>query len=190
MNIFFLHPDPRICAMMHCDKHVVKMIVEATQLLYICHYLLGSPLHPTAYKSTHRKHPCALWLTQSIENYLWTIQLAWALADEYRFRYGQHKMHKCEIHLVWLENHIPIGIPHVKMTMPAMAMKDHYKCSSNAMISYRNYYLVSKHLERGFVKYTGRPWPDFLLQKATQETDCNVDCNQTESTHKSELHTN
>lgn len=30
MNIFYLDPDPRICAEMHVDKHVVKMIIEYT----------------------------------------------------------------------------------------------------------------------------------------------------------------
>ena len=28
MNIFYLHNDPKICAELHVDKHVVKMIVE------------------------------------------------------------------------------------------------------------------------------------------------------------------
>jgi len=33
MNIFHLHKDPRICAEYHCDKHVVKMILETGQML-------------------------------------------------------------------------------------------------------------------------------------------------------------
>lgn len=28
MNIFVLDLDPKTCAAYHCDKHVVKMIVE------------------------------------------------------------------------------------------------------------------------------------------------------------------
>ena len=28
MNIFYLHEDPQVSAKMHCDKHVVKMIIE------------------------------------------------------------------------------------------------------------------------------------------------------------------
>ena len=28
MNIFYLHENPKRCAEMHCDKHVVKMILE------------------------------------------------------------------------------------------------------------------------------------------------------------------
>lgn len=161
MNIFFLHPNARKCAQMHCDKHVVKMIVEATQLLYTCHYLVGSPVPPTGYKKTHCKHPCSLWLTESIENYLWLVSLAWELADEYRFRYGATKMHKCEIHLVWLESNIP-NLPHIKMTAPRLAMMNHYKKGETSMDCYRYYYRVSKFQERGIVKYTGRKFPDFL----------------------------
>lgn len=161
MNIFFLHRDPKKCAMWHCDKHVVKMIIEACQLLYASHYLTGSPVPSTGYKKTHVKHPCATWLLESIENYLWLVSLAWELADEYRYRYGQHKMHRCEIHLVWLESHIP-PLPIVPMTPPKLAMKEEFRCSSDPIIAYRYYYRVSKDQQRGIVKYTGRPRPFFL----------------------------
>ena len=33
MNIFYLHNDTKVCAELHVDKHVVKMIVEYAQLL-------------------------------------------------------------------------------------------------------------------------------------------------------------
>lgn len=162
MNIFYLHPNPRKCAQMHCDKHVVKMIVEATQLLYTCHYLVGSIVPSTGYKKTHPKHPCSIWLTESIENYLWTIAFAWELAEEYRHRYGLHKLHTCEIHLVWLERNIPSQLPIVKMTPPRLAMKPEYKVGCTSMDCYRYYYIVSKDRERKIVKYTNRKRPDFL----------------------------
>lgn len=34
MNIFILHKNTRKCALMHCDKHVVKMILESALMLY------------------------------------------------------------------------------------------------------------------------------------------------------------
>jgi len=44
MNIFFLHRDPVRAAQMHCDKHVVKMIVETGQLLGTAYrYYEGTP---------------------------------------------------------------------------------------------------------------------------------------------------
>ena len=40
MNIFYLNKDPKICAEQHCDKHVVKMIVEYAQLLSTAHRVI------------------------------------------------------------------------------------------------------------------------------------------------------
>jgi hypothetical protein len=45
MNIFYLDPDPTICAQWHVDKHVVKMILEYAQLLSTAHRILdGVPV--------------------------------------------------------------------------------------------------------------------------------------------------
>jgi len=44
LNLFYLDRDPQLCAQMHCDKHVVKMILEYAQLLSTAHRLLdGKP---------------------------------------------------------------------------------------------------------------------------------------------------
>ena len=40
MNIFYLHDDPVNLQKMHCDKHVVKMIIEYAQLLSTAHRML------------------------------------------------------------------------------------------------------------------------------------------------------
>jgi hypothetical protein len=38
MNIFYLDKDPKIAAQFHCDKHVVKMIIETAQMLSTAHW--------------------------------------------------------------------------------------------------------------------------------------------------------
>jgi hypothetical protein len=38
MNIFYLHPDPYEAAAYHYDKHKVKMILEAAQMLCTAHH--------------------------------------------------------------------------------------------------------------------------------------------------------
>ena len=44
MNIFYLDKDPKVCAEMHLDKHVVKMIIEYAQLMSTAHRVLdGQP---------------------------------------------------------------------------------------------------------------------------------------------------
>ena len=57
MNIFFLDEDPRICAQAHCDKHVIKMILEYAQMMSTAHRELAPPsnLMKSMYKITHKK---------------------------------------------------------------------------------------------------------------------------------------
>ena len=40
MNIFYLDTNPALCAEYHCDKHVLKMIIEYAQLLSTAHRIL------------------------------------------------------------------------------------------------------------------------------------------------------
>ena len=44
MNIFYLHENPEICAEYHCDKHVVKMILETAQMLSTAHRIIDGEL--------------------------------------------------------------------------------------------------------------------------------------------------
>lgn len=160
MNIFFLHWNPRIAAQYHCDKHVVKMIIETAQLLYSVHWTLNSPLPVNAYKLAHKNHPCSIWVRQSLTNYFWLCTLGWWLCKEYQYRYGEHKTHKTEEHILWLIHNAP-ELPNIGLTFPALAMPDQYK-TDNPIRAYRKFYIGSKLKERGIVKYTWREPPSFL----------------------------
>ena len=80
MNIFYLDPDPKTCAQMHCDKHVTKMIIEYSQLMSTAHrvidgeeyidnssgrkikrWKLSDIREDVLYKATHINHPSAIW---------------------------------------------------------------------------------------------------------------------------------
>lgn len=139
MNIFFLHWDPRICAMMHVDKHVVKMILESTQMLCTAHHVTESKYIPP-YKMTHKNHPCNVWLRESQSNYRYLVALGIELCKEYTYRYG--KIHKCQAYIEELEKNIP-NIPEKGFTKPAQAMPDMYK-SNDSVESYRSYYFFDK----------------------------------------------
>jgi hypothetical protein len=163
MNIFFLSLNPKEAARLHCDKHVVKMILETAQLLYSSHWMLNPEgLRENAYKIAHKNHPCAIWVRTSLSNYMWLASLGWWLCKEYKHRYGEDKIHKTEQHIIWLLNNPPKGILCYGFTMPALAMPDEYK-KDDVVESYRLYYIESKLKKRGIVKYTKREWPDFLL---------------------------
>lgn len=161
MNIFVLSLCPRIAARLHCDKHVVKMILETAQLLYTAHHVVGTRELPEgAYKKTHANHPCAIWVRESRANYLWLAELGWWLCKEYQYRYGESKTHKTERHIEWLKTHVP-ELADVPQTPFRQAMPDEYKCP-DAVQAYQTFYVESKMKARGIVKYTRRDRPEFL----------------------------
>ena len=101
MNIFYLHEDPQVSAKMHCDKHVVKMIIEYAQMLSTAHRMLDGKVvkkpsvsgktmvkhydlyegmddleaEMTYYRAVHFNHPCSVWTRESNENYLHLYRL-------------------------------------------------------------------------------------------------------------------
>ena len=142
MNIFFLHRSARICARLHCDKHVVKMILEYAQLLSGAWHVLDhnhSFFEPT-YKLTHKNHPCAKWVRSSVGNYKWLCKLGLSLCKEYTFRYG--KVHKSEEIILNLSEHM-IPINEHNFTEPPQAMPDLYK-DKDAVFAYHKYYMAEK----------------------------------------------
>ena len=157
MNIFVLDLDPKICAKYHCDKHVVKMILETAQMLYSVHWVVGTP--PSfAYKLAHKNHPCSVWARTSLDNYIWLCKLGKFLCDEYSIRYCQ--IHKTSEHINWLSNNLP-NIPSNGITKWALAMPDIYK-NDDVVKSYREFYIRSKCIERRIVKYKLKT-PEFLV---------------------------
>jgi hypothetical protein len=78
MNIFVLSLDPREAAEYHCDKHVVKMILETAQLLYCSHWMLESRwiCLPLPIRKLTLIIPCSIWIRESIENYQMALR-AW-----------------------------------------------------------------------------------------------------------------
>ena len=68
MNIFILDKDPKTAAEYHCDKHVIKMILETAQMLCTAHWETGSQ---APYRATHKNHPCTKWTRLNTSNYKW-----------------------------------------------------------------------------------------------------------------------
>jgi len=152
MNIFYLDKNQSKCAKMHCDKHVVKMILETAQILCTCHWLNGSK---APYKATHKKHPCVLWACKSRKNYLWLCKLGLELCKEYTYRYG--KIHKSQKVIEWCYMNVP-RLKENKFSSPYQAMPEKYK-HKNSTKAYRNYYLGEKLY---FAKWTKRKKPTWV----------------------------
>ena len=155
MNIFFLDFDVKKCAEYHCDKHVVKMILETAQLLCSSHHVTGGTAQ---YKLSHKNHPCSIWVRESLSNYLYLCELGLALGEEYTYRYG--KKHKSVEVIEWCLSNRP-NIKDVGFTTPPLAMPDEYKVDS-VVESYRNYY---KGAKSEIVSWKNREIPDWFLEK-------------------------
>jgi hypothetical protein len=151
MNIFILDTDIEENAKYHCDKHVVKMIVEYAQLASTAHHASGS-IGP--YRVTHKNHPCAIWARASVDNYKYLVSLGLALCKEYTFRYN--RVHKTQAVLEWLVVNIPPIAETGEVSKFALAMPE-YLQTDDPVKSYRDYYLLEK---AKILSWKGRdtPW--------------------------------
>jgi len=180
MNVFYLHPEPKTSATLHCDKHVVKMIIEYAQQLCTAHRVLDgieyydqskngrkikrwrledTALEEVLYKASHINHPDNIWVRQSKENYMYLYRLFVFLCEEYTWRYG--KIHETEKKLRRILHNAPINISDAEFTEPPQAMPDYCK-NEDVVEAYREYYRKEKH----FAKWTKRPVPKWFEEAA------------------------
>ena len=138
MNIFVLDLDPRKCAVYHNDKHVIKMILETSQILCGVHWVNGNE---APYKLSHRNHPCSIWSRECIENFVWLCDLGLALSKEYTHRYN--KRHKSQDIIEWCYDNLPNLRSNGDLTPFALAMPDECKIG-DTVESYREYYMTEK----------------------------------------------
>lgn len=170
MNIFYLDHDILTCARYHCNKHVVKMIVEYAQLLSTAHRVLDgkviskelqgkiknlilldgeavsivggklSIINPKCYKVTHFNHPQAVWARKSSGNYQYLFALLLALLKEYERRYK--RTHATE-RLVPFLSQSPQKITNAGFFLPPQTMPDVYR-KACPVDGYRTFYINEK----------------------------------------------
>ena len=172
MNIFLLDEDPALCARYHCDKHVVKMVLETTQILSTVARGLG---HDVGYKPTHAKHPSVLWAGKNSITRLWTYALGLELGKEYTHRYG--KTHKSVSMLLSIGDALKLYALDVvdldKDTGPyplavgvdtkkELGAGSHTAYASDAIRVYRHYYFKEKY---AICKWTNRREPYWWVDK-------------------------
>lgn len=166
MNIFYLDPNPIKCAEYHCDKHVVKMILETTQLLCSAHHLHPNGDYEPVYRLTHKNHPSAIWTRASLSQYKWLCELGLYLCFEYSKRYL--KTHKCRSYLEELYIQLP-DIDDYGIIQPPSCMPDSCKVEDTVQ-SYRNYYIKEKSYMAKW-NYSETPqWYTEGLQKLTLQS--------------------
>lgn len=172
MNIFALDLNPSTAARYHCDKHVVKMLVETAQLLSTAWFITNPDQVTLAEgiwalrgqricRPSHSNHPCAVWARATNDNYVWLHALGLRLSEQYTKRYG--KQHA--LHLMLTK---PLAAPPESLasglTPHAQAMPDFYKCP-DAIDAYRMYY-VGEKLRFARWRFTERPyWLDEYIAR-------------------------
>jgi hypothetical protein len=141
MNLFILSINPVECAQQMMDKHVIKIILEAVQMLCTAKRILDpeDPLNIQLYKIAHINHPVTIWVRSSEANYRWTLDLIDAMHEEWRFRYGHQKTHKSYEIAKMLREHPPT-FSRIEMTPFAKAMPEEYKQIEDPIEAYRQYY--------------------------------------------------
>lgn len=165
MNIFILDQNPKLCAEMHCNKHVVKMVLETAQMLSTIYRQVHGDEAATnfgCYKSTHAKHPCTKWVAADPNAARWLCELGLELCNEYTYRYN--RVHKTEALLHKLHSHWydpNWRVVDAKLATAAQAMPDQYKVLGNPVAAYQAYYLGEK---TRMLQYTRRQVPEFIAK--------------------------
>ena len=143
MNIFVLDENPFDAAVMLCDKHVPKMVVESAQMMasaVIRHGAEDSQLpltqKGTPYKGGYRNHPCTVWAGVNRSNYCWLADHAITLCAQFVKRFD--KVHACAEPILTLTSLMDV-IPQGRLTSFAQAMPDECK-NEDAVKAYRTYY--------------------------------------------------
>ena len=168
MNIFALDENPQIAARMHCDKHVPKMCVEATQMLVSAARRHGAtdnqvPLTKsgTPHKGGYHNHPCTQWAGDTRDNFMWLYWHGRGLTLEFEHRFG--KIHACDEQLVVCGSLWRL-VPEGELTPFAQAMPDEYK-NSCSIAAYRDYYFYDKRENIQCEWSKGRQAPDWWYNR-------------------------
>jgi hypothetical protein len=164
MNLFILSLNCKECAEFMFDKHVIKILLEAVQMLCAAIQLIDPEnsitQEITLYKISHKNHPVTVWMRQSLENYLWTIDLVEEMHNEWKYRYNHpaEKMHKSYIVATYLKKYAPSAdkFPTSGLTRFALAMPDECKCD-DPVESYRRYYQTPEKQKIASWKKRERP---------------------------------
>lgn len=159
MNIFVLDRDIPTCARYHADQHVIKMTLEAAQMLCTVVSLTGGE---APYRPTHIHHPCTIWSGRSLSNWRWLRRLALALNREYQYRFAVPSDHKSARVVRSLS---PPPLSDTGLTEFAQAMPAKYRVSGDPVRAYRGFYIGEKS---SFARWTRRRPPKWFIQGQEQ----------------------
>lgn len=162
MNRFLIEDSACKIAKSLCDKHVVKMVLEETQMLSTAIRFMNLSLGDRLglYEICNINHPCNLWVRKTRTNYYFAVRLLRSMLEEYTYRYK--RVHTCNRYLSIFGEYAYL-IPDGPLTQPPQALGDfpHYRTSEFWPVeAYRKYYLT----KRRFARWTRRLPPDWFIE--------------------------
>jgi hypothetical protein len=162
VNIFVLDSNPHLAAMYHTDRHIVKMPTETAQMISFVYHDSALwegeiPDFVMGFSKTHYKHPCSIWIRESLSNFKYACEFGLALYNEYQYRYENPEKHQRakQIFNFALKN-LP-NIPDKGLTKFAIAMDEEFVCA-DPIESYRTYYKYRKKHLHTWKKRTKPTW--------------------------------
>lgn len=177
MNLFTLCEEIsypahlQINAEYHCDRHVIKMILEYSQLLSTAMHVMPhtfsgcKPITAPLGKS-HANHPVALWACALPENAMYLLRMAVALCHEKNHRWPCRPRHAYETQLLALVeklesnplfNTFPASFP---VAVKSKAGQKVHAPLLEVVSTYRDYYVADK---AGFATWRRRIKPMWFL---------------------------
>lgn len=155
MNIFYTNSDPIQCAREHCTIHRNKMIIEYAQILSAAHHILdGDHAITGIYKLTHKNHPSAIWIRESVSHYGYVLAMALELCNMYENTTGKiHKTYNTLINLL----QSPANIESKSFKVPPVAAPDNFKIL--VVLGKTTEYAYQEYLKSKFKEWANRDKP-------------------------------
>ncbi len=166
MNIFILDANPQVSVKYYVDKHIVKMPTETAQMISFIYHDINYwdneiPNFIMKFSKTHYKHPCSIWIRESLSNFLYTCELGIEIFKEYQYRYNQPDKHQRALQVFEFGISNPPKLEDKGLTQFALAMDEVFINKDLPIESYRNYYRIGKlHLH----KWKKRPTPSWIIE--------------------------
>lgn len=99
MNLFVTDPDPVVCAMNLDDKRIGKLLMECNQMMSLAikshwpeddgSYVFWETQTELTSGLSYLNHPVSIWVRQTRANFLWTLEHAVALSNEFQHRFNR-----------------------------------------------------------------------------------------------------
>lgn len=151
---------PAIAAQYNCDSHVRKIILESIEMMGYTYDDGNFKPWPWISGNRYLNHSMSVWVRESKRNFDWTLQHAYALCEEFAYRFG--KKHKCVKYLDWISSNLPLkNLSDTRQTdWPRCfgSYKETVGVSDDAVFDYRRYYMIAK---RHLAVWKKRPTPEW-----------------------------